>query len=204
MVAVRKYVLKGRVFVGLPVLALGELGRGVGRARSRPGWRWRRPAASGWRRRSSAGRRRRGPSSLLTSWVAFGWPEAGMALSSSALTLKVTPGTVLFLLASSTAIWTPPWMPRPVAEFAPVSGASTPMMISVFLPPLVALAAVVARAAGGEGECSGGEHGGEYDQRTLSHDESFPWRGRLCWGAVCLAGPYWGVQGRAETRPAAR
>jgi hypothetical protein len=66
--------------------------------------------------------------------VALDWPVAGWALSSKAFSLKVTPGTVLFLLASSTAIWAPYWMPRPVVEFSPDSGASTPM-VSVLPPP---------------------------------------------------------------------
>lgn len=46
----------------------------------------------------------------------------------------------------------------------------------------LAVAAVVARAAGGQRECSCREHGGEYDHRTLSHVESSPWRGTPGWG----------------------
>lgn len=43
-----------------------------------------------------------------------------------------------------------------------------------------ALGVVVARSAGGERECACGEHCGEYEQRTVSHERSFPWRGLLC------------------------
>lgn len=81
------------------------------------------------------------PTTLLSpvKAVALDWPVAGCALSSRALTLNLTPGTQLFLLASSTAIWTPYWMPRPVVEFSPDSGASTPMVrvvdpLSLLLP----------------------------------------------------------------------
>src|SRR5262249_29740425 len=83
------------------------------------------------------------PTTLLspTRAVAFCWPVAGCALSSRALTWNFTPGTVFFLLASSTAIWTPYWMPRPVVEFSPESGASTPMVMVVEEPlsPLLLL-----------------------------------------------------------------
>lgn len=65
--------------------------------------------------------------------------------------------------------------------------------------------AVVARTAGGEGECSGGEHCGEYEQRTVSHEKSFPWRGLLCLRCRddrrAVLGWYRAVQ---QTRPAAR
>lgn len=65
----------------------------------------------------------------------------------------------------------------------------------------VALAVVVARSAGGEGECTGGEHGGEDDQRTVSHERSFPWRGLLCVRCRDYAGLYWWIQGRAADTP---
>lgn len=45
---------------------------------------------------------------------------------------------------------------------------------------VAALLVVVARPAGGECQCSCGEHCGEDEQRTVSHEKSFPWRGLLC------------------------
>ncbi len=136
MVAVRKYVLYGRAFLvcqSLPWVSSGavlegEISTRLAVAKTCCIW--------------VATPELRGPttprtSSSATSAVAFCWPVAGMALSSRAFTLKVTPGTVLFLLASSTAICTPYWMPRPVAEFWPVSGASTPM--TTVVPPLSSL-----------------------------------------------------------------
>lgn len=47
------------------------------------------------------------------------------------------------------------------------------------------VAAFVARPTGGEGECACGEHCGEYEQGTVSHDGSFPWRGLLVSEVPC-------------------
>src|SRR5262249_29740426 len=46
---------------------------------------------------------------------------------------------------------------------------------------VAALAVVVAGATRGQSQCSGGEHGGEDHQRTLSHNQSFPRPGRPAW-----------------------
>ncbi len=117
-----------------------------------------------------------------TSAVAFCWPVAGCALSSRALVLKVTPGTSFLALASSTAIFTPYWMPRPVAEFWPVSGASTPMVTVVPEPPplspplLLSLLrepqAVRVRAPVASTEVS-------ISKERCCTVSPFPWRGRL-------------------------
>ncbi len=58
------------------------------------------------------------------------------------------------------------------------------------LAAAVVLGASVARSASGEGQCSRGDHGGEDEQRTVSHDSSFPWRSPL---SRCrwVAGPHW-------------
>ena len=91
----------------------------------------------------------------------------GLGLVVEGLDLERDAGDVFFLLASSTASWAPYWMPRPVAESSPVSGASTPMVTVVPSPVAAAVAAVVvAGAAGGEREGSRREHGGEYEQGT--------------------------------------
>jgi hypothetical protein len=49
-------------------------------------------------------------------------------------------------------------------------------------------AVLVARAAGGEGECSRRQRGGDGDERTLTHDQqSFPWHGRSSWSGPSRA-----------------
>lgn len=73
---------------------------------------------------------------LATKLLAFCWPTEGWPWSSSASTLKVTPSTVLFLLAVLAARSAEFLMPRPSADRSPVSGASTPMTTVVPPPPL--------------------------------------------------------------------
>lgn len=127
--------LEGALLVaGLPVLALGEFGAGVGgetwvRLASLRGFciDWETPEFRGPTTPRTA-------SSSMNFW-AFCWPTEGCAWSSSGLTSNLMPGTVFSLLAVLAARSAEFLMPRPRAERSPVMGASTPMT-TVWVPPL--------------------------------------------------------------------
>lgn len=117
----------------VPLLALGEGGRGVG------GETWTSLASARTFCMDSPTEEFRGPTTprtslLATSLLAFCCPEDGWAWSSRASSLKVTPSTYFLEFACLTARSAEFLMPRPRAERSPVSGASRPMT-TVVVPP---------------------------------------------------------------------